>query len=1353
MPSLSLRRLLPLAVLLLTAAAFAASTASAATFTNRINANEPGDIAIIGNTLMTCPAGSTNAQGSCEAARNATSASGVGFANNDFPMAFQDVDLADGATSSSTASLSLPAESTVLFAGLYWGGKTATNPAPAGRDKLKLRLPRTSAYTEVTAQATQTLADGAYQQYANVTSLVSGAGSGAYTAAGIVAQTGADRYAGWALVVAYRDPAGTPRNLSVNDGLTVVSQNAVTADIDVSGFTTAPEGDVATTLGAIAYEGDQGKTGDGMKLGATPDALSTVSDAANPATDFFNSSIAVKGVRQTEGRSPAQANHFGFDADLIDAKGLLPNRATSAVLRVNTAASGGETIYPGVVTFASDLLAAKIRPVTTVEVDGGGAAEPGKELIYTTTAENTGNGDADELTLRSAIPAGVEVVPGSLQILEGAGSDDTDLTLAAGDDRAVYDTAGRTLNWRLGTGATPDTGGVLPVGQRVVVRYRVKIGAPANGSELPAGVNAAYGTVGTPDTYNVSGTGGKISVAGPDLVMDLTRTGDLVRGQTASYALSVKNIGAAAARDLVRVTDELPAALDPTGTPAGDGWDCSATTGRSVSCERTDPLAVGDTYPSVVVPVRVRQDATGAIVNAATVTGTGDGIHDNDSDADDGGVPFSNAAMALALSRDPATLSPGETATITATVSNGGPSDATGVQVALPLPAAFELVSATTGGRPCVETTCAVGTVTAAGTATATYVVRALAAGAGTEQSVTGTATTATPDTTTDDDSASATFTVRPQRRVSVAQQLIPSTLVAGAPAKLAIGVSNAGPSPATDVVLTEPVPAQLRDANSTVVQGIASCAVADGTLRCEIPKVDPGQTIELELAGTLRSSTAGQTFAATASVAPVELDVTTDDDSASVSRAITAAADLALTTVSAPSSLRAGEQGTFVFRAADGGPSDATGVTLRIPLPNGLKPIGTPQGADCTVAGGELVCTIGGLVSGTHRDVTVVLALPGDAPAEPLAIQPVLSGDQPDGDTNDATVQIGTSIGRQADVGVRVAAPVGELVAGRPVSYTATVGNDGPSDATDVVVTQKLPDGLTGVTGKVRDGAGTCAVAAGTITCRIARLVDGREATIDFTGTVAPGAAGQAIVPVVSVDAAESDPDHDDDRASTSATPVAQNDLSVTAFAPAGTVTTGQTAELTLVARNDGPSDASGVVLTTVLPKAAEVVTLDPRCTLAGQTITCTIGAVGVGKEAPVRIVVKARKPFDGALLGSASSVSGAGRDPQPANDVLAALAEPQDLPQCVSRRRFTIRLRVPARARLRSVTVQVGGKPVKVRVGKRLTAVVDLRGRPASRVVTRIVAVTKAGRRIAGLRAYQTCTVKRPTKRAPRI
>jgi PKD repeat protein len=87
-------------------------------------------------------------------------------------------------------------------------------------------------------------------------------------------------------------------------------------------------------------------------------------------------------------------------------------------------------------------------------------------------------------------------------------------------------------------------------------------------------------------------------------------------------------------------------------------------------------------------------------------------------------------------------------------------------------------------------------------------------------------------------------------------------------------------------------------------------------------------------------------------------------------------------------------------------------------------------------------------------------------------------------------------------------------------------------------------------------------------------------------------------------------------------------------------------------------------------------------------------------------------------------------------------------DLPstkRCVSRRKFTIRIRKPKGDAIRKAVVMVDGKPAKVRKGARFTAVIDLRGLRKGRFVVRITVTTAKHRTIRGTRNYKTCAHKR--------
>ena len=85
----------------------------------------------------------------------------------------------------------------------------------------------------------------------------------------------------------------------------------------------------------------------------------------------------------------------------------------------------------------------------------------------------------------------------------------------------------------------------------------------------------------------------------------------------------------------------------------------------------------------------------------------------------------------------------------------------------------------------------------------------------------------------------------------------------------------------------------------------------------------------------------------------------------------------------------------------------------------------------------------------------------------------------------------------------------------------------------------------------------------------------------------------------------------------------------------------------------------------------------------------------------------------------------------------------------RCLSRRRFTIRLRHPLGMRIATAAVTVNGRRARVRRGKRPTATIDLRGMTRRKVVVRIAIRTAEGRRVTATRTYRTCAQRRAKKR----
>ncbi|MCH8544644.1 MAG: Ig-like domain-containing protein [Alcanivorax sp.] len=470
-------------------------------FEPRASFDQRGDIQLVGNTLLTCTGTG------CAAIQDGTN-TGSNAHNGNRNMVYVNVDPIAGFPNSSSADLVIPAGATIQFAGLYWGARAAQTSTTRGT--VRFRVPGTPGYHEITAEDLDTVpnqwttaASHPYQGMADVTALVSAAGSGTYTVADLTANNGnggtLGYYGGWGLVVIYQDNNAPFRRLMVYDGAAEVD-NSNNVDITVEGLLTPLSGTFETYLGALVWEGDLSYAGDQFRLNGTQ-----LSDALNPANNFWNSTITRLGQHITN-KNPHYINQLAVDINYVDASGILANGADSATLTFST---NMDAYAPHAVAFAVELHAPDL--ITSLDIDGvdinGGLLLPGDEIEYTITFENTGLDAATNVVLESPLPVGVSIVPGSLEIISNAtGAPVGPQTDAVGDDLAEVD--GNNIRFRAGTGAGTTEGGHMPIGEGASLRFRVSVdNTPAMvGETLTSMVFVTYNSETLGTEYNASGT-------------------------------------------------------------------------------------------------------------------------------------------------------------------------------------------------------------------------------------------------------------------------------------------------------------------------------------------------------------------------------------------------------------------------------------------------------------------------------------------------------------------------------------------------------------------------------------------------------------------------------------------------------------------------------------------------------------------------------------------------------------------------------------------------------------------------------------------------------------------------------
>jgi uncharacterized repeat protein (TIGR01451 family) len=247
--------------------------------------------------------------------------------------------------------------------------------------------------------------------------------------------------------------------------------------------------------------------------------------------------------------------------------------------------------------------------------------------------------------------------------------------------------------------------------------------------------------------------------------------------------------------------------------------------------------------------------------------------------------------------------------------------------------------------------------------------------------------------------------------------------------------------------------------------------------------------------------------------------------------------ADLSVSGTRTPTILHAGEVATVTLAVSNRGPDGALGVTLRSPLRQNMELVSTSTSAtaaSCAATGGAVSCALGAVAAGGGTNVTLRLrpAVPGThwitASATSITAE--------DNGADNATSLAVAVVERSADLRVSLTATPNPVTTSQPLTYSATVVNDGPSLTTGASLALTLPAGATFPSASATQGSCAHAVGSDTVTCSLGSLDSGASvsASVVVTPTVAGDASGRA-----AVSSAAPDPHPADDQAVAAVTAV----------------------------------------------------------------------------------------------------------------------------------------------------------------------------------------------------------------------
>ncbi|OQY42126.1 MAG: hypothetical protein B6242_16510, partial [Anaerolineaceae bacterium 4572_78] len=704
-------------------------------------------------------------------------------------------------------------------------------------------------------------------------------------------------------------------------------------------------------------------------------------------------------------------------------------------------------------------------------------------------------------------------------------------------------------------------------------------------------------------------------------------------GENVIFTLSVTNNGPSDATGVV-ATDNIPSGYNYLSDNGSGAYN------SSTGLWTIGALANG---ASVNLEITCSVNASGEYTNTASVEGIEEDLNPANDEDDDTTVPNPVADLEIIKTVDNATPNVGENVVFTLMVVNNGPSDATSVVATDNLPSGYAYLS--DDGAGSYDNTNGIWTIgnLANGASVSLHITCKVHSSGEYTNEASVTAAEEDPDLSNNEDDISTDpnpiADLRLQKTVDNSNPNVGDLIV------FTISVWNYGPSHATGVIATDQLPSGY-----TYVSDDAAGDYDPITGIWNIGNLNAGVTVELNITCMVNAS--GE-YINTATVTANEDDPILENNDGEASTTPIALADLAITKTIDNPNPNVGEDVIFTLTVTNNGPSDATAVVATDNIPSGYTYVSDDaSGAYDPVSG---IWTIGNLANGASEQLNITVSV--NASGEYLNTASV-SGAEEDPDLNNNEDEASVSPTPIADLSILKSVNNETPNVGDQVVFTLVVHNDGPSDASGVIVTEHLPSGYTYVSD---DASGAYDPVSGIWT--IGNLANGASEQLNITVSV--NASGD-YVNTATVTANEEDPnlDNNEEEASVSPTPIA--DLNILKTVNNETPNVGDQIIFTLVVNNNGPSDASGVVVTEHLPSGYTYVSDDANGDFDPSSGLWTIGDLvnGASEVLNITVIVNASGDYTNTASVTANEIDPNEDDnnstitPDPIFDLIADLS-----------------------------------------------------------------------------------------------
>lgn len=396
------------------------------------------------------------------------------FRHNLIATDFLNTEGTPGLNKSSTADLILPPGSTIIKAMLYVEGMTTTPIT-----HIKFKVPGGN-FVDYTPSSPEFIGNpngmGSYQQfivdvtntipqYGYVSTLTAGgdpSGAGRYAVADFDPVLSNNFGYGWSLFVVYTNPNSQYRNVTLADNCTYLI-TGIPISVTINDVVVPVSGPVKAVVGLTGSYGDYGP--------GWEDNISLVGGSGMPVylsdpltgstTDILNSSVAFTGGNNVSAdggpmmngnfrarnpytftcpNDPAIPNwsSFYFDADILDASGILPNSNVPIDVKLTQTLTSTDAIGSGAYAIAVDIAAAVLSKVISPNIIVPGAATT---CTFTIANNQPGAIDLNNIGFTDNLPSGLMIANPASVVINGT----TTATVTAVPGTGVINVSGISL--------------------------------------------------------------------------------------------------------------------------------------------------------------------------------------------------------------------------------------------------------------------------------------------------------------------------------------------------------------------------------------------------------------------------------------------------------------------------------------------------------------------------------------------------------------------------------------------------------------------------------------------------------------------------------------------------------------------------------------------------------------------------------------------------------------------------------------------------------------------------------------------------------------------------------------------